>query len=363
MVTPFKRQLDKAAAEDLVYARKFGDLTVYTYTQRAVRERVWNEITRKARGIILDEDGVVVARPFDKFFNIFEHVSTEPDNWPKEPFTIEEKVDGSLGIIFERNGQWDVSTKGSLESEQAVFARTSLLGLYDFSVMDPSWTILCEIIYPENRIVVDYGQEKCLRLLAVRNRNTGVEEPTGRLPILASKMGMSARQVHTGENLASQLLSASLSTQLIFPNNSEGYVLKWENGFRVKVKNPWYLAIHKMLDNRSLKRILELVEGGEYRAVFDGLPKELQKDFDDIYAQIRTMIWGVEHEIADAWKIVEPFKDKTRKEFAIQVARNVPDALRSAMFSKLDNYDVRHHVFNIIKARMKDEKDVQHEVE
>ncbi|MFB9080967.1 hypothetical protein ACFFWB_26745 [Flavobacterium procerum] len=48
------------------------DLYIYNYTQNAQFERVWNEITIACRGLILDKDLNVVARPFPKFFNLGE---------------------------------------------------------------------------------------------------------------------------------------------------------------------------------------------------------------------------------------------------------------------------------------------------
>ena len=353
MVTPLQNQLRRGVNDDLVYERQFGDLYIYVYTQTAVSKRIWNNTTRMARGLILDKDGNVVARPFDKFFNLFERYETEPGNLPKDKFHIEEKLDGSLGILFNYKDKWDISTKGSLQSDQAKFAREELLKLYDFRDLDPNWTVLTEIIYPDNRIVVDYKDYVGLRLLAIRNRHTGEEVPAGRIPIIADKMGMDCRETYECSNLLESLLSIKSSNcieEFPFEHNSEGFILKWDSGFRVKIKNPWYLQIHKALDKCNLRHILDMLEGREYRSVFLSLPKELQAQFDDIYSQLRTMLWRVETEMKSAFDSLDNKKNPNRKEFALEVNIKVKPDYRSAMFSLYDGHDIRHHIFKVVRG-------------
>ncbi len=357
MSTPLQNQLRRAAKDDLVYERRFGDLFIYVYTQNAVVNRIWNATTRMARGLILDADGNIVARPFDKFFNLFERSETEPKNLPEGRYVAEEKLDGSLGVVFFHNGQWNVSTKGSLESDQANYAREILLPRYDFSKMDPNDTIMTEIIYPANRVVVDYGDFEGLRLLAVRNKHTGQEQPAGRIPILADQMGMEPRRVYNEKKFGTMILKTNgydKIEEMPFEEGTEGFVCRWDCGFRVKIKNPWYLRIHKALDMRSQKKILDMVEGGEYRSVLLSLPKELQVQFDDIYAQLRAMLWDIERQIMAAWESVKHMAGGSRRDFAFEVNKNIEPDFRSAMFSLLDGHDIRHHIFRVVRSRLRD---------
>lgn len=306
-----------------------------------------------ARGLILDRDGRIVARPFDKFFNLFERWDTEPEQLPKLPFTIEEKVDGSMGVVFFHKHEWRCSTKGSLESDQARFANEHLVHLYNYSDIDPNLTLLTEIIYPENRIVLDYGDFKGLKLLAARNRNTGVEVPAGRIPILADKLGMECRKTYDHK--------VECFSKLPMWEGMEGYVVRFVDDFRVKVKNPWYLRIHKALDSKTHKRILELIESGEYRAVLESLPKEIQKDFDDIYADLRMMLWDLERRAKEAMEMEQVSataeaarKDpKHRKDFALAIRLNTDQDLFPLLFAMLDGKDYRHILFKIVRKKLK----------
>ncbi len=96
---------------------------IYNYSRTCQYENKWDEITKSCRGLILDQDGNVVAKGFDKFFNIEEH---NLENIPNEPFEVFEKLDGSLGILFWYQGKWILATKGSFVSEQAMRGREGL---------------------------------------------------------------------------------------------------------------------------------------------------------------------------------------------------------------------------------------------
>ena len=89
----------------------------------------------------MDDQNQVVARPFRKFFNIEERKHT-----PTEDFEIYEKVDGSLITVFNYNGEWVVSSRGSFTSEQAIKGR-ELLNKYPIHTLDNNKTYLFEIIY------------------------------------------------------------------------------------------------------------------------------------------------------------------------------------------------------------------------
>lgn len=95
------------------------DIIILNYTEKAIYDKHWNEVTMSCRGLIINEKtGEVLARPFKKFFNHNEDVPVDlsiPDEKPVA--TI--KHDGSLGILYRLNNQIYWTTRGSFESEQA----------------------------------------------------------------------------------------------------------------------------------------------------------------------------------------------------------------------------------------------------
>ena len=88
----------KLIDEKYIYVRKHPDaeLYIYNYSPKTQYDRKWNEITMICRGLIRDEKQII-ARPFNKFFNIEQH---EPEEITNEEFEVYEKLDGSLGILY-----------------------------------------------------------------------------------------------------------------------------------------------------------------------------------------------------------------------------------------------------------------------
>jgi hypothetical protein len=93
------------------------------------------------RGTILDNDGNLIAKSFNKFFNIEEFISI-----PNDTFDVYEKIDGSCIILFYYNHEWIFASKGSFTSEQAVKAK-ELSSKYPLNILDTKKTYVFEIIY------------------------------------------------------------------------------------------------------------------------------------------------------------------------------------------------------------------------
>ena len=147
---------------------------ILNYTNKAQYSGTWNAATRACRGLILADDDKVLARPFPKFFNPDEPCAPPIPTGNAQPVHVTEKMDGSLGIIYPRpSGGLGVSTRGSLTSDQAVQAQIMLDESYPDLLIPEGVTPLVEIIFPSNRIVVDYGERRDLILLAVIDNATG----------------------------------------------------------------------------------------------------------------------------------------------------------------------------------------------
>lgn len=142
-------------------------LSIWNYSEVVqCSPNLWDPITTFCRGLITDnETGEIVARSFSKFWNDGER---KHDATPE--YDVFEKVDGSLGIIFNYKGDWLVASRGSFVSDQAQHASQLLFKKYDVENLDPSICLIVEIVYPENRIVVNYGDRDELVLLAAFKR-------------------------------------------------------------------------------------------------------------------------------------------------------------------------------------------------
>ncbi|MBT2448700.1 polynucleotide kinase [Streptomyces sp. ISL-43] len=226
-------------------------LSIYTYTRTAQYERVWNQVTTICRGLVADDvSGAVVALPLPKFFNVGEHESGQPyaPALPDEPFEVYDKVDGSLGVLFHYAGKWRVASKGSFTSTQATWAQRRL-DRRDTSALVPGTTYLAEILYPQNRIVVDYGERRDLVLLAAYGAD-GAEVPLAEAAVHWQGIG-SVVTLWPAMPL-DELLALTASSTLpggagATGTDAEGFVLRFASGVRAKAKIAEYVRLHKVL--------------------------------------------------------------------------------------------------------------------
>ena len=124
---------------ELGYLRRVenGPLVLYNYTDKCTYDKYWNEYTIIARGLILEkETGKVIAKPFPKFWNLGEREETFFKNLPELGYTPFEKLDGSLGILFYYDNKWNIATRGSFTSDQAIKG-AEILKKYNTEVLRP----------------------------------------------------------------------------------------------------------------------------------------------------------------------------------------------------------------------------------
>lgn len=252
-------KLEALAAEGWLRRQRHpdADLWIYNYTEKAQYEKHWTPETLACRGLILDGNGFVRARPFPKFFNYGDPLVGE---LPQEPFRVTEKVDGSLGILYWLGGEVHIATRGSFTSEQAIEG-TKMLREEQIAVPIAA-TPLFEIVYPENRVVVDYGGRRELVLLGCVDMETGRDAP---LPSYTGPV------VETHDH-------PSLSHLLTIERpNREGFVVRFEfSGLRVKVKHDDYKRLHRIITGVNARHIWEaLAAGQDPTTELDGVPDEI----------------------------------------------------------------------------------------
>ena len=125
-------------------------LYIWNYTEKVQYNNLWDDITLNHRATVRDENGLLIANSFPKFFNIEENKHTSTND-----FNVYEKMDGSFGMLFNYEGEWVFCSKGSFASEQAIKG-FEILQKYNYQSLPIQYFYIFEIIYPENRIVVDY---------------------------------------------------------------------------------------------------------------------------------------------------------------------------------------------------------------
>lgn len=224
-------------------------LAILNYTALAQYAGEWTHEERVCRGLIVDYNGNVIARGPSKFFNYGQ--AGAPEISLDTPVWVTRKEDGSLGIGWSYEGEYGIATRGSFVSEQAIHA-TNLLTKKDKMVIDYSAkngrTQIWEIVYPENRIVLDYAaRDEIISLGGVRNTDGLIVERS--MNIFRETPKSAYPEITLAEALA-----------LPIPDDEEGYVLDIHTKDRdtighVKLKGERYKQLHALMTNTNARNV------------------------------------------------------------------------------------------------------------
>ena len=347
-------------------------LAIYNYSRECQYDKKWDRYTLACRGLVLDFDGNVIAKPFPKFFN-WEEIKDdkyahcegcrrsgmincayfdECGGWemrsviPNETFEVYEKLDGSLGIFFHYEGEWNMVTRGSFTSEQSIKGM-EIAKRYNYDkICVPGFTYLFEIIYPENRIVVDYGKEERLVLLGIINPE-GNEVPYEE--IVDDGWDIVMKYKTWGEDW--ETLKKEIS------KDNEGYVIRFSGGMRMKIKGEEYVRLHRILTNFSSKDIWELLKNGE---PFEPFLERVPDEFDDwVKRTVMNLRYSFHHIDERAGKLHDGFRygkfndkevEPTKKEFA-EYVKQFPKELAAVMFKMWDKQPYDNIIWSMIKPK------------
>lgn len=335
---PYIEEFNKLVEQNYIFSQVHPKhpLRIYNYAKKTQYEANWNPLTLMSRGLVLDTDLNIIARPFPKFFNKEELTEAEIPNLPFETF---EKMDGSLGIGFWYKDEFIISSRGSFASEQAIEAQKMIV-TYPIDSLPKGYTYLFEIIYPSNRIVVDYKSKRGLVLLGAIHTESGEELTYSELNKFEG-----FEIVKRYDNVMDYN-----TLKLVEEANREGFVIRFSNGFRMKIKFETYVHYHKILSDVSSKSIWETLK--------DAKPIEeiLERVPDEIYKWVRVTKANLEEEfntILTSCKEIYnglDYKDNP-KWFALEVMKHVPKKYKGIIFglNKDDYKSVSKNIWKLIK--------------
>lgn len=301
-------------------------MSIYNYTAKAQFVNVWTTSERVCRGLIV-EDGTnkVIARGPAKFMNYGQ---------PGAPVTdldtlvrVTKKHDGSLGIAWRYGNQYGIATRGSFLSEQATHATALIDGLiqaYIDEAQTNDVTPIYEIVYPENRIVLDYGDRDELIELGEVDINEG---------IIIYRPSDLCHEVHEGR----AYITLREALELPIPADEEGYVLDimaqrikmydtwFETDDHVKLKGEEYKILHGLLTNTNARRIWVQLAARDCHQYVADLAAKNGKEIEKVWATY------VGHDPEDFLRV------KVEKDIAETLLTNVPDEFYAWVTKKIDS--------------------------
>lgn len=235
----------------------------FNFRRDVFYDKKWNTVTTKARGLFIDIDkNKIVARSYDKFFNIGERDETTLSKLGdmKYPVTLFRKENGFLGILSVEGDNFFIASKTTTQGDyvgyfKAILTKKNILteDLKNY-IKEKNVTLVFEVIDPINDPhIIDYKEEKIILLDIIDNKFQYHKLPFEDLQLVASKFGIECKtKVGTLKDHASLNTWFSVAEAGGYDQN-EGYVIEDQNGFMVKYKTPYYRKWKQM---RSIKETL-----------------------------------------------------------------------------------------------------------
>ncbi len=315
-------------------------------------------LMHECRGIKFASDGTILARPYHKFFNVNERAETQHRviDW-SQPFYILDKMDGSMvHPIFLKHGMHFCTRMGITDVAENALAYARVCqtkgthSYLDFcSYLDTyGFTPLFEWCSKKNRIVLAYPEDQ-LVLTGVRHKKSGKYASYGQMQGFCRQFNIPLVRKWDGRNFVGiEEFIDDVRSRI----DEEGYVLRFyegdHEGHMVKIKNDWYVAIHKAKDQiRFEKDVIRLHLSGKLDDVF---PHLLQYDRDRIEAFVGAFDVELQRTLSD----LEGFVDEQRrlvqakgidekraakKLFAEATLKQYQNPERGLLFKLWDGYD------------------------
>lgn len=311
-------------------------LLIYNYTPECQYSRAWDETTLQCRGLIVHKDTrEIIARPFRKFFNWEEYVDRLIMLPKQETPKVYSKLDGSLGILYWTQDGPAIATRGSFQSDQALWATRFLRERYMKYTegLNRAHTYLFEIIYPENQIVVNYNGDRNIVLLAVIDTETGKSLPHN----MTGFPFVSDHPFTSFEELKKRNIK-----------NEEGYVLHYPMAeLRVKIKFEDYVKLHKIMTGLSEIGIWEMLrDGKDVFEIIRDMPDEMHGWATEVIQGLLEKFTAIECEAELVRRKIENYE--TRKEQAEVIVKSKHP---SVVFAMLDNKEYKTIIYKMIRPR------------
>ena len=310
---------------------------ILNYHQIDSYKNRFHNIVCECRGLVLDStDFSIVAKGFNRFFNLGEHPDDEKFNWEK--CQTYEKVDGSYIALYNWGGKWRVNTRNSFgdgvisqafnQTWQNLVFEILKRENVELDKLDVNFCYILELCSRYNKVVRDYPIPQLFHLGTFNicdGQEVFREIPNIKFPV---KYEFSSKD---------DVLSF-LKKQENDDHTFEGVVLN-DGNKRIKVKSQSYLQLHTLSNNGNLFHLNSLVpwllrEGPEEICVYF---KEREEYIRKVDLKINKLL----DEIYFLWEDVKQCSSK--KEISKHSSNKIP--LFNMLYSA---YDRQTHPKNVI---------------
>lgn len=334
--------------EFIVAERDFGTVINYVVAMADTfnmtgPDDLGGAIRREARGLIFDRDGNLMSRPFHKFFNINERDETQMNVIDmSQPHVVMEKMDGSMIRPIIVDGYLRLATKMgvtnvAMDAEAWLAAQDPSLKKWLRRCVEDSVTPLFEWISPFNQIVLAY-EEADLVYLGTRCNTSGWY-----------MMDASGNRFNTVPRYGS--VEGNISDYIARQRGAEGRegdIIRFADGQMLKIKNDWYVRIHKTVDRIVFDRnIVDLIINEEVDDVLPMLPQVQADRVRDFESRFWAAFKETEAGIAEIY--IDATRYESRKDVATIFAKTVDKTVMPFIFRMLDGNDLRELMLDHVR--------------
>ena len=307
------------------------------------------------------KDGELLSAGFPKFKNAGE----DPENFPMpkdiKGCQILTKLDGSLCIVDFVNGYFNARTRGtsnfsSLDNKedfQRCFEKYPKIK--SFVKKNNYFSLLFEITSPNQRIVVDYGDEPDLVLIGCVDKDRYSLLSQDDLDHIAETMGVLRPSRHNFDTFEDLYLFCKDNESM------EGFCIYFDNDQSIiKVKTEWYLQRHRLKSSlSSFKTVLDFYIGAGkpsfeevYQLVVDTIDFEVAERCKDDLQKI-SKSWDRFGPLVEKIRgLIKDTEKLDRKEKAEWANKNLQSFEKTLYFAVLDE---KHLESRIVTTYFKSE--------
>ena len=260
--------IDNASVSDIitmlrensyVQEKRFGNISSFNFTKTAFYDKIWDEQTMKARGLYINtQTQKIVARAYNKFFNINERPETKFDMLQyklKFPVKAYVKENGFLGIVSynEDTDSLFITTKSSPDGDFAGYLKENLYVTYSEEVLerlkcyckDNNVSFVFECVDMKNDPhIIEYEKNKLFLLDIVYNEVAFRKYPYEEMCNVADMFGMQHKElaytIDSWQDFFDWYYVVKDDEYQYYDKYIEGFVLEDANGYMVKVKLAYY---------------------------------------------------------------------------------------------------------------------------
>ena len=312
-----------------------------------------DKILRECRGLTFcTKTGALLSRKFHKFFNLGERPETLIENVDFSQYhVVLEKMDGSMIVPLWLNAEIRWHTKGGLSATaQRAEAYVENNEKYvDFAkdLLQEGWSPIFEWCSQDDKIVLDYPEDQ-LTLLAVRRMKDGVYQSHAEVSLKAHEYNIPVVFQFDPEKVTTEQLIKEIGGE----ENTEGVVIRFDDGHMLKVKSEWYSNLHKVLSNCAWEyNIVRLILNGQTDDI-KALLFDLQQPMAEIIEQYEKDFWAYLNDYvgkveAKYEELVDKYGEE-RKDIATspEMIKEVTPLTKMLIFNKMDNMSVRQAFLN-----------------